>query len=537
MTVLAALISSLLLLFLADVPAPPAIEPGGIVNSASLAPSALPGGSLAPGARFRIPGVRLGPSAGVRGDEANPPSHLADVSVRITWNRHGAHGGADAGLFFVSARRIDAWMPDGVPVGDVFLTVTYEGRASEPYRLHLVPSTPGLYSEATSPNGIPGGSVTLRATGLGRSAMDVFVGGLRASTRLGGRQPCCRGIDLVELQVPSNAPLGCAVPVVGRVPGGHVTNTIPIALHLPGQPCHDQVDWFGGVAPATAGFAVLARVLIHSRFAPDFAFDYAIASFVHSKDAAARLFPPFPPLRTCTVYTAHVNVRQAIGESRAPEEWGSLMEPLLPESAGTALRLDAGPALAVSGVPAGGSAPAEAPPVTHSPHGYYSAVLGGEMPLSRSPARPLFLGVGRYSLFAPGGADMGSFTMNLDIPPNLIWTNRNSSRNVTRSRGATVEWKSGRSEAAAIAILAISLDRSSGASAVSVCLAPADDGRFTVPPVALANLPRIVDETELAPGYLMLAEIPVHPSLIQTRGLGAAPAMFISASLAQVRYR
>src|ERR1035438_2366752 len=62
---------------------PPGIAPGGGGHAASRLPASLRGGALAPGARFTIPGVRLGPEIGVHGSESDPPVKLADVAVRI----------------------------------------------------------------------------------------------------------------------------------------------------------------------------------------------------------------------------------------------------------------------------------------------------------------------------------------------------------------------------------------------------------------------------------------------------------------------
>ena len=76
-----AAVASLLGLAGADSLAPPAIAPGGIVNAASRLPASLRGGAIARGARFTIPGVRLGPDLGVHGSESAPP-----VSRRIELN-------------------------------------------------------------------------------------------------------------------------------------------------------------------------------------------------------------------------------------------------------------------------------------------------------------------------------------------------------------------------------------------------------------------------------------------------------------------
>ena len=198
----------------ADAPAPPAIAPGGIVNAASRLPATLRGGAIARGAQFIIPGVRLGPDIAVHGSESHPPARLADVSVRIA-QRDAV---ADAGLLLVSATRIDAWMPDGAPLGDVQLTVTYQGRTSEPYELTLVPSSAGFFSGETAPEALPaarpkpeaapGDSVTLWGTGFGETAPDLFVGGKPAGPIRAAAAACC---------IPSGVNSGSSIPGSTRV--------------------------------------------------------------------------------------------------------------------------------------------------------------------------------------------------------------------------------------------------------------------------------------------------------------------------------
>jgi hypothetical protein len=69
-------------------------------------------------------------------------------------------------------------------------------------------------------------------------------------------------------------------------------------------------------------------------------------------------------------------------------------------------------------------------------------------------------------------------------------------------------------------------------------MAPARDGQFRIPPMALGNLPPTLEEDDLSASYLLLTEIPVHPpARIQARGLDAAFAAFVSASARLVRYK
>jgi uncharacterized protein (TIGR03437 family) len=510
-------------LLLADVPAPPAIEPGGIVNAASLMPATLAGGALAPGARCRIPGVRLGPAVGVRGSESDPPVRLADVSVRITQGDRGL----DAGLLFVSAERIDAWIPADAPPGEARLTVTYQGRTSEPYPLTLAASGVGFFAD-DPPVAAPGETIALRATGLGRPALDLFVGGRPAARVRYSTEACCRGIERIEFQVPPDAPLGCSVPVAGRTPEGRPTNVVPIAIHPPGRPCRDAVDWFRESVEhtANAGFFVLARISLDSGLVMQYRFDYALASFAR-QEQGQRVFPPLPPPRTCTGLTARVNLRRLLGQARSPAEWTSM-----PEKTSGSRRLDAGPALRISGPSGARTVDRDA-----RQHEYYSGILAGAPPFSRTPPLPWFLEPGPFTVSAPGGADIGAFSIALNVSPRLVWKNRGGTAEVRRSRGVTVTWKSARRDTA-ILILAANADRFSGDSALCLCMAPARDGRFTIPPLALANLPPTTEETELSASYMVLLEMPLEPpARIQAAGLDGAFGAFVSASARLVRYR
>src|ERR1039457_2548222 len=470
----------------ADIPAPPAIAPDGIVNAASRLPAALRGGASARGARSTIPGVRLGPDIPVRGSESEPPAKLADVSVRIA-QRDAV---ADAGLLFVSATRIDAWMPETAPLRDVRLTGTYQGRRSEPYELTLVPSSTGFFSSETAPEALPGpkrkpeaapgDTVTLWGTGLGETALVLFVGGKPAEAVHATAAACCKGVEQIEFRVPAGAPLGCFVPVQARAPDGRPSNAVPIAVHAPGQACRDEVDWFRESVEhaARAGFVVLARVSLYIKLAPragsQFQFDYGVGSFGR-QESGQRVFPPLPPPRTCTVFTARINLRQIMGQARSPAAWTSI-----PEKTPGNRRLDAGAAISIAG-PSG----AQALNRDARQHDYYDAFLGSLPPFSRQPAKPLYLRAGAYTVSAPGGADIGPFSAKLDVPRSIEWNDRARIAGVPRSTGVTLHWKAANS-ADAVLILAANADRYSGDSAVCLCMAPARDGQFRIPPVELS---------------------------------------------------
>jgi hypothetical protein len=149
----------------------------------------------------------------------------------------------------------------------------------------------------------------------------------------------------------------------------------------------------------------------------------------------------------------------------------------------------------------------------------------------------MYLGHGPYTVSAPGGGDIGAFSVKLDVPSALVWTNRGKIDRIDRNAGATVEWKAARNQDAML-IVAANADRYSGDSAVCLCLAPARDGHFRIPPLALGNLPPTAEDDDLSASYLLLLEVPMEPAArIQASGLDTGFAAFLSASARLVRYQ
>jgi len=469
----------------------------------------------------------LGPEVSAHGSESDPPLKLADVMVRIAQGDRTV----DCGLLLVSATRIDAWMPASAPAGEVELTVTYAGHASEPYKLTLVAASFGFYPPATAPEAAPGGAVTLRGTGISGKTMDVTVGGKPAEDVRLEAAECCKGVEQVVFRVPTSAPLGCFVPVQARTADGRPSNAIAIAVHAPGEPCRDELEWFReGVEKArNAGFLALARVSIDmhlaKRVGSQFQFDYGIASFGR-QESGQRQFPPLPPAGTCTLFTARLNLRQILGQARSAE-WTSI-----PEKTRGNRRLDVGEEISVVG-------PTGRRTLSHDARqkDYYAATLGGLGPFSREAGQPLYLGRGWYTISAMGGADLGAFSAKLEVTPALVWKNRDRTDAVDRDAGVGLEWKAARANDAVL-ILAVNADRTSGDSAVCLCMAHAGDGQFRIPPMALGNLPATREEDDLSASFLGLLELPANsPARIEARGLDAAFAAYLSASARLVKYR
>ena len=231
----------------------PQLAGGGIVNAASFS-----GGPVAPGEIISIYGSGLGPPVGVGAEldgSGRVSTEVADVVVQID--------GLPAPLFFVREDQINAQVPYTVVPGSGILTVTYEGRRSVGMTVAIAEAAPGVFahqgdsdraivvnpSDGTlnSPSNPSkrGGVVVFYATGEGqtdppsvdgqragspfpvpRLPVSVRIGGAEADILFAGSAPGFTGLMQVNVQVPSQAVTGSAVPLelaVGSIAAPTVT--------------------------------------------------------------------------------------------------------------------------------------------------------------------------------------------------------------------------------------------------------------------------------------------------------------------------
>ncbi|HEX5229899.1 MAG TPA: hypothetical protein VFW44_19440 [Bryobacteraceae bacterium] len=526
------LLAAAQLALVADSQIPPAIDPGSVVNAASRMPASLPAGALAPGARFTLTGVRLGPEHPERGNEKDPPAMLSGVSI------HVVQGKIDVavGVLFASARRIDGIIPASAPLGPVQLVASYNGVASEPYALNLVDSNLAFFTPDTAPDELrqaaapstsPGQMVAVWGTGLGASRPELFLGGKRLTSRAALDEACCAGVTRFDLRIPDDAPLGCYVPLQAR-DSGRPTNVIGIDIHRPNEKCSEPFEWLGQGTQkgANSGFVLLARVSMAAEGEwklPSYEFDYAAAAF--GKQNGQPLFPPLPAFGTCRVHSGRFSIRRLLSDVRAPGTWAEA-QPSAPR-----IPIDAGPGMTLSGH---GAEQVLRP--GRGERGAFSSIVGGETPLAQVPKRPLFFSPGEYRVASTGGADVGAFVVNVDAQRPIDWTNRASLSEVSRAKGITLEWKEARRDDAVL-IAAISSDEVTGASSMCICLANAKDRRFAIPALVLANLPPSAADN-LEPSVLLIAELPLRaPASIHAPGLDSGFASFVSVSGRMVRFR
>ncbi len=542
----------------------PAILKNGIIHTASYVSASQPAGAIARGAQFSIQGTDLGPAEAVKGTYPLTET-LAGVSVRI------AQGSTSmsAWPFMVSATRIDAVMPSNVPLGEVQVTVTYRGQTSAAAAIRTTATNFGAFAtlhgkgpgvirninsaddqpmNSRTTSAKPGQKVALSGTGLGAIdspdneappavslPAEVFVGGKAATVSYSGRDTCCAGQDRIEFEVPADAPLGCYIPVQVKA-GGLYSSTVTMAVEANGQTCKDNNNPFADLSQkgGKSGFLMLARaeasLALESGKPPnDMLIDMGAGAFQEYAAGGEGAFNPlfaYPALGTCTVYNGSVDLTSLTGSGNATTDSSGM----------TGRALDAGANLTVAGP--GGTSIDLPRTDKEAATGPYATMLGGTIPTSEEPVPPPFLNGGSYSIKGAGGKDVGAFSVSLEIPKGVSWTNRGDIKEVDRSAGVTLQWSGGTSSQF-VMIGGASTNQTTQATAGFFCFVPAEQGSFTVPAMVLGSLPASIgDEAEQTTGALMLGTLPAPPyATFSAAGLDSGLALYLLVNASTVPYK
>ncbi len=489
-----------------SVTAQPYINYRGTVNVASYMPPGLPAGSLAQGGMVAIFGAKLGPAAGVQVSAFPLATTLAGVSVTVTQSATTVN----AYPVYVSAGQINAIIPSNAPLGRVTLQATVNGVAGNPSPANIVPSSFGAFSinsggfgpgiiqnntsagpviNSTQATATPGQVETLWGTGLGPVAQDnvaptvanlpvqveVFVGGQSASLLYAGRTSCCSGIDQINFTLPAGVPTGCYVPVVVRLAGTVVSNTVTMAIDSQGAPCTDPANSLSAIF--RGGGKLGGALLKHDNLAvqtntglQNYTADYGSVT-LRQEAGGPWAFNPyisFPPLGTCTAYGF-------AGEYPLDQ---------IPGMAASVQDLNGGPSLSISG----SAGTVSMPQGTTSPI-FYSALFASSEGFPGVLSSFFSTGDPTVLSDAAGGPDVGPFQVTVTPAASLNWTNQAAITGVTRSAGLTVTWSNVPPGVQFVSIIGYNVDQANNASGGFQCVASPAAGSFTVPAVAMGNVP------------------------------------------------
>lgn len=536
-------IIAIALLFGATVCAQPFVYYRSIFNAASFAPSGAPNGAVAQGSIFTVFGRGLGPAAGAQAAAFPLSESVAGVSVEVCQ----ASTCVAALPLFVRADQINAVMPSNAPLGAASLRVTVDGEPGNFSPVEVVAASFGVFAVSSGGSGPgivqnfvasaetplnsalaaakPGQPLILWGTGLGAAsgadnqpaaagdlptAVEIWAGGKAVSTRrYSGRAPGFSGLDQVVFDLPADTPTGCYVPVVLRA-GGVVSNTVTIAVSADGGPCSDPANPLDAArAGGPLGLVLLTRVLWEAPVPAGFSLTAELASgFLQNEAAGPWRFNPLyalPPPGACTAYAWNT------GEP-SPAFFAS--------QARTGAALSAGEELSIQASAGSGSAYRDARLAD-----FYSGFLGTSAALD-PPLALIFGESAPAQVSAPGGADVGAFTVEIDGPPAFAWSNRGVAQSLAPGEPVTVEWTGGDRDGLVL-IAGFSKVATSLTTSAFVCTARADAGAFTVPGVSTAAL---AHDSQSVDGKLVLAAMRPQANRFQATGLNLGLGLFVAAA-------
>ena len=537
--------------------AQPYINYRGIVNVASYMAPGLPAGSLPQGGMIAIFGSKLGPANGVQAPSYPLGTTLSGVSVTVTQQSITVN----AYPVYVGAGQINAIMPSNAPLGRVSVLVTYNGATSNPSPANVVSSSFGIITvngagfgpgsiqnfvttgvpPTNSPQltATPGQAEILWGVGLGPVPVaqdnnvptqvslpvqvEVFVGGQAASVFYSGRSGYA-GVDQVNFFVPAAAPAGCYVPVVVRVGGSVVSNTVTVAIDPNGAPCTDPANSLGAMFRAGGRFG--AALLSHENdqmtingVAQSFSVENAALS-LRQETGGVWAFNPyvsFPPVGTCTAYGI-AGVFPALND--------------LPGIAATVKDLNGGASVSLTG-PSGTASLAQ----TGTSAALYAGLLATSQSLTGIPTS-FFVNGATNNLAGTGGADVGAFTAGIPASAGPSWTNSVSAATVTRASGFTVTWSNAPASANVISIIGFNVDPANNVSGGFQCLANPAAGSFTVPALALANVPATPSGLPVVRGWISIGAAQLaSPATFTATGLDKGIAIFGNSTQQTVVYQ
>jgi uncharacterized protein (TIGR03437 family) len=527
--------------------AQPYINYRGIVNVASYMAPGLPAGSLPRGGMVAIFGRNLGPTAGAQAATFPLSATLSGVSITITQKTTVVN----ALPVYVGAGQINAIIPSNAPLGRVTLQVTVNNVAGNPSPANIVAASFGAFAvnsggfgpgiiqnftptsldiNSTQLTAKPGQVEILWGTGLGAVAADnvapttgnlpvqaeVFVGGQPASLSYFGRTSCCAGIDQINFTVPAAAPAGCYVPVVVRLNGTIVSNTVTMSIDPNGAPCTDPANPLAAMFRTGGKFG--AAMLSHESLTAtgggttqSYTADEATLS-LRQETGGQWAFDPYvslPPLGTCAAYGI-AGIYPSVND--------------LPGAAASVKDLNGGTAASVTG-PAG----TVSLPQSGTNPNYYTGLLATSVNVTGIASTYLTSG-SSSTLSVPGGTDVGQFQATVPAGPTFAWTNQTALTTVTRANGFTVTWTNPPSGATAVSIIGYNADMANNASGGFQCMADPAAGSFTVPAVVMGNMPATPATGTLLGGVVVGAATLGAPVSFTATGLDKGIALFANST-------
>jgi uncharacterized protein (TIGR03437 family) len=465
---------------------------GGPVNAGSYTLDGLPNSGIAQGSIFILFGTGMGPGALLQVSEFPILPELGGTSITVTVGAITV----DCLMLYTLDRQVAAILPSNTPLGAGTVQVIFETETSNAFPITVVQRSLGIFTRNAAGSGpaivqnfipdteplpvnsildvaTPGQVEVLWGTGLGPVAGDeaggplpgdmpglpieIFVGGQQATVTYRGRSGCCAGIDQIVFTVPEGVQ-GCYVSVDVLV-GGVMSNSTTMAIAPEPGPCSDPVQLNSADITQLQGggdlnlgeiglLRIAAKVTVVGLGTIEGSVDMGSGEFrrVNAGDLLASTgLQDSPSLGSCTM-------RQFQYEGFFDSVFSDTPNPVPQQG------IDAGPALSVAGPLGMMQIPRSSPDFV----GGYEATLGG-IDLDGPPS-PDFLDPGAYTFDnGAGGAAVGPFNTQLNLPGSLLWTNRDALPAVIpRNQPLSITWSGADSTTEFVFILGTSADPAAG---------------------------------------------------------------------------
>jgi hypothetical protein len=133
---------------------------------------------------------------------------------------------------------------------------------------------------------------------------------------------------------------------------------------------------------------------------------------------------------------------------------------------------------------------------------------------------------------------VGAFTAGIPASAGPSWTNSVSAATVTRASGFTVTWSNAPASANVISIIGFNVDPANNVSGGFQCLANPAAGSFTVPALALANVPATPSGLPVVRGWISIGAAQLaSPATFTATGLDKGIAIFGNSTQQTVVYQ
>jgi uncharacterized protein (TIGR03437 family) len=510
--------------------------------------------NIAQGSVFVVKGTGLSGAGYVAATAPIYPTVLNNVSIRLT----AVPGGAVVNALMVytynlsGVNQLSAVLPSTAAAGAYDLRVTNGSSTSAAFRTNVQARKPGIVTassdglgeaQATIGNELtlvrqsaqgkigsfdtrpikPNEYLNLWGTGLGPdvssdtggtngdqtgvASIRVLLDGTEITPYYAGRSQGYPGLDQIIIIIPANVTLRCANTIQVRS-GGVLSNTVTIATSN-GSACSNPGGGGGGGNNTGLTQAQIDAILAKG--------------FYNSGGVS---------ISRTTTYTTTAGTTTTTRGDTLSGSFSSISGPDLPKLFGTSTlpagftipapgvcnvftttnipnvatniisrSLDAGANVTARG-PAGTRV---APRATSSGSIFYNLDAGNGTPGN-------FMDPGNYTFTGPGGPDVGSFSLSVDVAPELVWTNRASMTTINRASGATITWTGGEpSQLIFISGTSIVVDianPSNPTGASFQCYANQSAGTFTIPSSILNQMPASTELFGFAfPGTLSISSV------------------------------